>query len=190
MPDVATILLSGAVRASTGGLVTWLLSPWVAERQARAIMDVQRPQLKGVFPGWGVRGPEVVVFNFGGRKTTVTDVGFYAADGSLAGPLWAIYEAGIEQETPSNQGIDSLHPPEVSYLPKVIDAGDFIEIPLAASFIADVVFGGSGFERRGLSGFWVKEADGTITRVPIDSVVLQGFLEWLPAPRPAESPTP
>jgi len=95
MADIATILISAVVGATAGGSVTWLLSPRIAARQARAVIEVQRPRLRGVFPGWGLRGPELLVFNFGGRKTTITDVGLYGEDGTKSDSLWTVYEDAI-----------------------------------------------------------------------------------------------
>jgi len=81
--------------------------------------------------------------------------------------------------------VDPLHPPQARYLPKVVEAGDFIEIPISTSDLADTISGRSGRPRRGISAFWVEEADGTLTRVEVEPLVLQGLLQWLPEPRPA-----
>src|SRR5437870_1507424 len=110
MADGSTVLLGALAGASACGLITWLLSPFVAARQARAVMKVERPRLKAIFPGWGVRGPELLVFNFGGRKTTVTDVGIYGADGTKSDPLWTVYEDAIELNQQIEEHIDPLHP--------------------------------------------------------------------------------
>ncbi|MEA2633446.1 MAG: hypothetical protein QOH92_213 [Chloroflexota bacterium] len=190
MPDVSTVLLGALAGASAGGLVTWLLSPFVAARQWRAVREVQRPRLKAVFPGWGLRGPELLVFNFGGRKTTVTDVGIYGADGSKSAPLWTVFEGAIELGQDTEEQVDAFHPPRGRFLPKVIESGDFLEIPIATSDLAYTVYGRYGRPRLGLSDFWVKEADGTVTRVPVEPELRDGLLQWMPEPPSDETAEP
>jgi hypothetical protein len=186
MADASTVLLGALAGASAGGLVTWLLSPFVASRQARAVMQVQRPRLKGVFPGWGLIGPYLIVFNFGGRKTTVTDVGIYGADGTRSDPLWTVYETAIELGQDKAEEVDAFHPPRGRFLPKVIEPGDYLEVPISTSDLAYTVYGRYGRPRRGFSAFWVEEADGTVTRVPVEPALRDGLLKWMPEP-PAEA---
>lgn len=114
--------------------------------------------------------------NVGARKTTMTEIGCYAGDGSVGEPLWAVFEAGVNTAGP--QAVNALNPPKIGYLPKTIDAGDYIEVPISSSDLRRVAVGSPTNEGRGISGFWVKEATGTMTRVPIAPHVLSGLIEW------------
>lgn len=171
------MLLPAVIGALAGGFVTWVMAPRIARTQAEATLAAERPRLRAVFAGWGIIGPTILAFNVGARKTTVTEIGYYAADGSVGEPLWAVFEAGVNTAGP--QAVNAFNPPKTGYLPKTVDAGDYIEVPISSSELRRVAVGSPTNEGRGLSGFWVKEATGTMTRVPIAPHVLSGLIEWL-----------
>jgi hypothetical protein len=171
------VLLPVLLGAAAGGAMTWLLTPGIARRQADAAIAAERPRLKVIFPGWGVIGPYLIVFNVGGRKTTVTEVGWYAADGSVGGSIFPMWEQGADKQIV--EAVDAFHPPKAGYLPKPVDAGDYIDIPLFTTQLRDGAFPAPPQCQSGLSGFWVREADGTVTAAEAEPAILSGFPEWL-----------